>query len=126
MEGDHGGGGSGCTVSAHAQQLLMHLLYSVSARYIEAATDAGEAAECPQVCVRVHVCVTVCVYMCVCASMTSCYAAECPQMCVCVFVCVFGFVCVYVCVCASMTSGYAAECPQMCVFDPYVMMYCCM
>lgn len=28
----------------------MHLLYSVSARYIEAATDAGEAAECPQVC----------------------------------------------------------------------------
>eukprot|EP00967_Tisochrysis_lutea_P121973 scaffold201470_cov24-Tisochrysis_lutea.AAC.1 len=50
IEGDHGpgGGSSGCTVSAHAQQLLMHLLYSVSARYIEAATDAGEAAECPQ------------------------------------------------------------------------------
>jgi len=48
-EADAEHGGSGCTVSAHAQQLLMHLLYSVSARYIEAATDAGQAAECPQV-----------------------------------------------------------------------------
>ena len=36
-------------VAQHAQQLLVHLLYSLSARHLEVEQDAGRVVECREV-----------------------------------------------------------------------------